>query len=62
MEAKREYFYWDDFGHRLLAGHLMTARNEYLHKVKSMENIDNQSRKIFDALPEKLQKIIDVKA
>ena len=31
----------DDFEHRLLVGCLMTARNEYLHAGKPMEDVDD---------------------
>ena len=39
MKTKRKYFYLDDFEHRLLVGCLMTARNEYIHEDKPIEDI-----------------------
>ena len=40
MKTKRKYFYLDDFEHRLLVGCLMTARNEYIHEGKPIEEVN----------------------
>lgn len=57
MKTKRKYFYLDDFEHRLLVGCLMTARNEYLHEGKPIEDVDNLILKIIDA-PSKKMRVI----
>ena len=57
MKTKRKYFYLDDFEHRLLVGCLMTARNEYLHDGKPMEDVDDLILKIIDAPSKKLRGI-----
>ena len=57
MKTKRKYFYLDDFEHRLLVGCLMTARNEYLHDGKPMEDVDDLILKIIDAPSKKLRVI-----
>lgn len=40
MKTKRKYFYLDDFERRLLVGCLMTARNEYIHEDKPIEDVN----------------------
>lgn len=57
MKTKREYFYLDDFEHRLLVGCLMTARNEYIHEGKPMEDVNDLILKIIDAPTKKLRVI-----
>lgn len=61
MKTKRKYFYLDDFEHRLLVGCLMTARNEYLHAGKPMEDVDDLILKIIDAPSKKLRIVEEVK-
>ena len=57
MKEKRRYFYLDDFDHRLLVGCLMTARNEYIHKDKPIEDVNELILKIIDAPTKKLRVI-----
>lgn len=57
MKEKRRYFYLDDFEHRLLVGCLMTARNEYIHEGKPIEDINELILKIIDAPTKKLRVI-----
>ena len=57
MKEKRRYFYLDDFNHRVLIGCLMTARNEYIHEGKPIENVNELILKIIDA-PKKKLKVI----
>ena len=54
MKTKRKYFYLDDFEHRLLVGCLMTARNEYIHEDKPIEDVNELILKIIDAPSKKL--------
>ena len=49
MKTKRKYFYLDDFEHRLLVGCLMTARNEFIHEDKPIEDVNELILKIIDA-------------
>ena len=58
MKAKRKYFYLDDFEHRLLVGCLMTARNEYIHEDKPIEDVNDLILKIIDAPSKKLRVIV----
>ena len=62
MKTKRKYFYLDDFEHRLLVGCLMTARNEYIHKGKLNEDVNDLSLKIIDAPSKKLRVIVKEEA
>lgn len=55
MKIKRKYFYLDDFEHRLLVGCLMTARNEYIHEDKPIEDVNELILKIIDAPSKKLR-------
>ena len=55
MKTKRKYFYLDDFEHRLLVGCLMTARNEYIHEDKPIEDVNELILKIIDAPSKKLR-------
>lgn len=57
MKTKRKYFYLDDFEHRLLVGCLMTARNEYIHEDKPIEDVNELILKIIDAPSKKLRVI-----
>ena len=57
MKEKRNYFYLDDFEHRLLVGCLLTARNEYIHEDKTIEDVNELILKIIDA-PKKKLKVI----
>jgi len=57
MREKRRHIYLDDFEHRLLIGCLMTARNEYIHKDKPIEDVNELILKIIDA-PKKKLKVI----
>ena len=57
MKEKRKYFYLDDFEHRLLDGCLMTARNEYIHENKPIEDVNELILKIIDAPLKKLRVI-----
>ena len=43
MKTKRKYFYLDDFEHRLLVECLMTARNEYIHEDKPIEDVNERT-------------------
>ena len=61
MKTKRKYFYLDDFEHRLLVGWLMTARNEYIHEDKPIEDVNGLILKIIDA-PSKKLRVIKVEA
>ncbi len=54
MKNKRKYFYLDDFEHRLLAGCLMTARNEYIHEYKPIEDANEQAENMFFRLVKEL--------
>lgn len=58
MKTKRKYFYLDDFEHRLLVGCLMSARNEYLHDGKPIEDVDDLILKIIDAPSRKLRIVV----
>src|SRR5574344_1636646 len=58
MKTKRKYFYLDDFEHRLLVGCLMTARNEYIHEDKPIEDVNELILKIIDAPSKKLRVIV----
>lgn len=58
MKIKRKYFYLDGFEHRLLVGCLMTARNEYIHEDKPIEDVNNLILKIIDAPSKKLRVIV----
>ena len=57
MKEKRRYFYLDDFNHRVLIGCLMTARNEYIHEGKPIEDVNELILKIIDAPSKKLRVI-----
>lgn len=61
MKTERKYFYLDNFEHRLLAGCLMTVRNECLYKNKPIEDIDDLILKIIDAPSKKLRVIEETK-
>ena len=61
-ENKAEYFYLDDFEHRLLVGCLMTARNEYIHEGKTTEDVNELILKIIDAPTKKLRVIVKEEA
>ena len=61
MKTKRKYFYLDDFEHRLLVGCLVTARNEYLHAGKPMEDVDDLILKIIDAPTKKIRTLGEIK-
>ena len=52
MKTKRKYFYLDDYEHRLLVGCLVTARNEYIHEDKPIEDVNELILKIIDACAE----------
>ena len=54
MKTKRKYFYLDDFEHRLLVGCLMTARNEYIHEDKPIEDVNEQAENMFFRLAKEL--------
>lgn len=45
----------DDFEHRLLVGCFMTARNEYIHEDKPIEDVNELILKIIDAPTKKLR-------
>ncbi len=60
-EAKR-YICLDDFEHRLLVGCLMTARNEYIHEDKPIEDVNELILKIIDAPTKKLRVIVKEEA
>ena len=45
----------DDYEHRLLVGCLMTARNEYIHEDKPIEDMNDLILKIIDAPSKKLR-------
>ena len=62
MKTMRKYFYLDDFEHRLLVGCLMTARNEYIHENKSIEDVNELILKIIDAPSKKLRVIAKAEA
>lgn len=55
MKTKRRCFYLDDFEHRLLVSCVMTARNEYIHQDKPIEDINELILKIIDAPSKKLR-------
>ena len=55
MKTKCKYFYLDDFEHRLLVGCLVTARNEYIHEGKPIEDVNEMILKIIDAPSKKLR-------
>ena len=57
VKTKQKYFYLDDFEHRLLVGCLMTARNEYIHENKPIEDVNELILKIIDAQLKKLRVI-----
>lgn len=57
MKTKQKYIYLDDFEHRLLVGCLMTARNEYIHEDKPIEDVNELILKIIDAPSKKLRVI-----
>ena len=57
MKMKRKFFYLDDFEHRLLVGCLVTARNEYIHEGKPIEDVNDLILKIIDAPSKKLRVI-----
>ena len=59
MKTKRKYFYLDAFEHRLLVGCLVTARNEYIHKGKPIEDINELILKIIDAPSKKLRVVYE---
>ena len=48
----------DDFEHRLLVGCLVTARNEYIHEDKPIEDINDLILRIIDAPSKKLRVIV----
>lgn len=58
MRNNRKYFYLDNFEHRLLVGCLLAARNEYLHRGKPTEDINDLILKIIDA-PTKKMRVIE---
>ena len=58
MKINRKYFYLDDFERRLLIGCLMTARNEYIHEDKPIEDVNELILKIIDAPSKKLRVIV----
>ena len=62
MRETRRYIYLDDFGHRLLVGRLVTARNEYLREDKPTEDVDDLILKIIDAPSKKLRVIVKEEA
>ena len=55
MKTKCKYFYLDDFEHRLLVGCLVTARNEYIHEGKPIEDVNELILKIIDDPSKKLR-------
>ena len=55
MKTQRKYFYLDDFEHRPLVGCLVTARNEYIHEDKPIEDVNELILKIIDAPSKKLR-------
>lgn len=55
MKTKCKYFFLDDFEHRLLVGCLVTARNEYIHEGKPIEDVNELILKIIDAPSKKLR-------
>ena len=55
MKTKRKYFYLDDFEHRLLVGCLVTARNEYIHEDKPIEDVNELILKILYSPSKKLR-------
>lgn len=57
MKTKRKYFYLDDFEHKLLVGCLMTARNEYIHEDKPIEDVNDLILKIINAPSKKLRAV-----
>lgn len=57
MKTKRKYFYLDDFERRLLVGCRMTARNEFIHEDKPIEDVNDLILKIIDA-PTKILRVI----
>ena len=58
MKIKRKYFYLDYFERRLLVGCLMTARNEYIHEDKPIEDVNELILKIIDAPSKKMRVIV----
>lgn len=62
METMRKYFYLDDFEHWLLVGCLMTARSEYIHEDKPVEDVNELILKIIDAPVKKLRIIVKEEA
>ena len=55
MNDERKHYYLDDFEHRLPVGCLMTARNEYIHEDKPIEDVNELILKIIDAPTKKLR-------
>ena len=51
----KKNYYLDDFEHRLPVGCLMTARNEYIHEDKPIEDVNELILKIIDAPTKKLR-------
>ena len=58
MRETKRHVYLDDFGHRLLVGCLVTARNEYLHEDKPTEDVNDLILKIIDAPSKKLWVVV----
>ena len=59
MKTKRKYFYLGDYDHRLLVGCLVTARNEYIHEDKPIEDVNELILKIIDAPSKKLRVVYE---
>ncbi len=57
MKEKRKHIYLDDFEYRLLVGCLITARNEYIHEDKPIEDVNELILKIID-VPSKILRVI----
>ena len=55
MREVKRHIYVDGFEHRLLVGCLMTARNEYIHEGKPIEDVNELILKIIDAPTKKLR-------
>ena len=55
MKTKCKYFYLVDGDRRLLVGCLVTARNEYIHEGKPIEDVNELILKIIDAPSKKLR-------
>ena len=58
MREVKRHIYVDGFEHRLLVGCLMTARNEYIHEDKPIEDVNELILKIVDAPTKKLRVIL----